>query len=271
MLMKLTLRPLTAKTLGKALAIFYYFLKEDPTIYINFRDPPTYSFGRVILRRASWTRLRSSDFLYKPRIAVQRGRSGNAGAPGHHPVAWQPGTLLSPSVLVKKLHRACPDQHTERKLWTQPHLLQASQLRPFCLGGICGGSPTASNNLGNLKHDAAFLQLQAGWHRHPAKEISQALFTDSFQWQQHPSRPGRAWEEWECILFLLLLNARVKATSATEIVYTGIGESWPEAALTDGQSASWKDGLQYRVLSMVTASIDPGSYVQGGQQHLHCA
>lgn len=70
---------------------------------------------------------------------------------------------------------------------------------------------------------------------------------------------------------MLLLNARVKATSATEIVYTGIGESWLEAALTDGQLASWKDGLQYRVLSMVTASIDPGSYVQGGQQHLHCA
>lgn len=126
-LMKLKLHPLTAKTLGKALAILYSFLKEDPTIYISFRDPPTYSFGYVIPRRASWTRPKSSDFSYKPWIAVQRGRSGNVGAPGHHPVAWQPGTLLSPSVLVKKLHRACPDQQRERKLWTQPpSLRQAS-------------------------------------------------------------------------------------------------------------------------------------------------
>lgn len=107
-------------------------------------------------------RLRSSGFSCKPWRAVQRGGSGIVGAPGN----WHPGNLLSclasgefaqPLSVGKGASQSMPRSADGAKTLNSPPLPRASQCRPLGSCGICCGSPTASNNLGNLKHGAASL------------------------------------------------------------------------------------------------------------------
>lgn len=97
---------------GKALAIAC-FLKEGRAIEASSRDPRVHR--SVDWWRASSTRLRRSEASRKPQRAVLCGGGDNVGTSGPCPASWPPGTWLSLSVLVKKSHRARPDQQTQRK------------------------------------------------------------------------------------------------------------------------------------------------------------